>query len=136
MNSHQKRAWFMVGTGIAVLVGYVILLPFVGPNRAFAATGVFGITGFTPLIGRKERSDERDKAILRRAVMAGGLASYLTFVASLMVAWGVVFGWYQRTQVSVDVLPQIVMLGACAFFLTQGVSVLLLYRRHVEGDGA
>jgi hypothetical protein len=136
MNAHQKRAWFMVGVGIAALVGYVALLPFVGAVRACAALGLFGIGGFTPLIGRKERSDERDRVIQRRAALAGGMVSYGFFIVALMAGWALMRGWYHSEVIAIDVLPLITCVGGIVCFLTQSVTVLVLYGRRVEADGA
>ena len=63
MNAEQKRAWLAVGSGIACVVGYLVLLPFLGPYGATGAIGVFGVNGLAPLIGRGEQADERDRSI-------------------------------------------------------------------------
>lgn len=136
MNAEQKRAWLAVGTGIACLIGYLALLPFLGPRVAFAAFGLFGINGFAPLIGRREKMDERDASIARRATLAGGMASYLAFVLGCMAVWFVAFAWHRQEQVSVHLFPTITIAGAVVFYFFRGLTMLALYRRHMEADHA
>ena len=136
MNAEQKRAWLGVATMTACVVGYFVLLPLLGPWPAMAAFGVYGINGFAGLIGRKERVDERDKAIARRATLAGAMMSYLAFILGCMGTWTFVWDVQSRESVSVHVLPSITMLGAIVFFFARSVAVLVLYGRHVEADHA
>jgi hypothetical protein len=136
MNAEQKRAWLGVITMTACVVGFLVLLPFVGPSVASAAFGFYGINGFACFIGPKERADERDKSINRRATLGGAMASYLAFILGCMGSWN--FMWYVQgnEMVSVHVLPMITMFGAIVFFFVRSVAILVLYGRHVEADGA
>ena len=131
MNAEQKRAWLGVATMIACVVGYLVLLPFFGPAVAFAFSG---INGFAGLIGRREQTDERDRNIVRRATLVGGMASYLALVIGCMGTWFVVFVFRGEGQVWVHALPTISILGAIVLIFTRSVAVLLLYGRHVEAD--
>jgi len=134
MNAEQKRAWLAVGSMIACLIGYVALLPFLGPYPARAAFALFAVNGFAPLIGRKEKPDERDAGIARRATLAGGMASYLAFVLGCMGVWFVAFAWHRQDQVSVHLLAHITFLGGIVFYFVRSLTILVLYRRHVEAD--
>ena len=136
MNAEQKRAWLGVATMAACVVGYLVLLPFFGPWAAAGAFGIYGINGFAGLIGRKERPDERDKAIARRATFAGAMASYLAFIIGCMGTWFVVFAFRHEDQVYVHALGAITQLGAIVFFLARSVAILVFYGRHVEADNA
>ncbi|HUT59302.1 MAG TPA: hypothetical protein VNA25_15745 [Phycisphaerae bacterium] len=136
MNAEQKRAWLGVVTMSACVVGYFVLLPLFGPIVATAAFAFYGINGFAGLIGRKEKPDERDKNIARRATLAGAMASYLAFIIGCMGTWFVVFAFKREEQVWVHVLGTITMLGAIVFFFTRSVAILVLYGRHVEADNA
>lgn len=136
MNAEQKRAWLGVVTMSACVAGYVALLPFFGPIVAFGAFGLYGIIGFAGLIGRGQRTDERDKAIARRATLGGAMASYAAFIFGCMGTWFVVFAWQGKQQVWVHVLPTITMIGAIVFFFTRSVAILVLYGRHAEADNA
>jgi len=136
MNAEQKRAWLAVVSAIFCLAGYGLLLPSVGAFRAFAVFALFAVNGFSPLIGRREKSDERDATISRKATLAGGMASYLTFVAGLMAIWGVAYLGYGQEQVSVDLLPMLAILGMIVLFSVRSLVILILYGRHLEGTDA
>jgi hypothetical protein len=136
MNAEQKRAWLGVATMSACVLGYFVLLPFFGPGVAFAAFGFYGINGFAVFIGRKERADERDRSIARRATLGGAMASYMVFILGCMGTWFVVFRWQGRDMVDVHILPMITIMGGIVFFFTRSVAILVLYGRHVEADNA
>ena len=105
-----------------------------GPVVATAAFAFYALTGFTPLIDRNERTDERDRAIARRATLAGAMASYLAFISGCMGTWLAVFAFQHEQHVRIHVLGTITMLGAIVFFFTRSVAVLVLYGRYVEAD--
>ncbi len=134
MNAEQKRAWLAVGSMVACLIGYVALLPFLGPYPATAAFALFGVNGFAGLIGRKEKPDERDVSIARRATLAGGMASYLAFVLGCMGVWFVAFAWHRQEQVSVHLFPTISIAGGIILYFVRSLVILVLYRRHMEAD--
>ena len=136
MNAEQKRAWLGVATMTACVAGYLVLLPFFGPIVATAAFGFYGINGFAGFIGRRERVDERDRSIARRATLGGAMASYMAFVIGCMGTWFFVYAGHREEQVSVHVLGTITMLGGIVFFFTRSVAVLVLYGRDVEADSA
>lgn len=136
MNAEQKRAWLAVATSAACIVGYLVLLPFVGLNGASAAFAFFGLNGLTPFIWRGGKIDERDRAIALRATMIGGMVSYLAFVAGCMGTWIVVYMVQRQELISAHVLATITMLGAIVFLFTRGLAVLVLYGRHVEAGNA
>lgn len=137
MNAEQKRAWVAILCMAACLIGYAVLVSSVGPWKALSAFALFGVAGLTPLIGRKERSDERDRAIARRATLAGAMCSYLGFYAACMGIWIVKYAVARETEVSVHVFPMIAILaGLIPFMFARAVAVLILYNRHVEGEDA
>lgn len=134
MNAEQKRGWVMLISCVVCVVLFVALLPFIGAQGATAAFALMGLNAFGVLIGRGEKVDERDKSILRRAALAGFAASYTTFVLTLMGVWTVAFMRHGHSQISVHVLPDIVVLGFMTAFLVRAVAVLVGYRRHMEAD--
>lgn len=136
MNAEQKRAWVGVATMTACVLGYFVLLPLLGPVAATAAFGFYGINGFAGFIGRRERVDERDKSIARRATLAGAMASYMAFIIGCMGTWFFVYASHRQEQVWVHTLAMITQLGAIVFFFTRSVAILVLYGRHVEADNA
>lgn len=137
MNAEQKRAWLAVGSGIACAIGYLVLVPFVGPWAATAAFALFGLNGFAALIGRGEQVDERDKMIRRRAAHAGALASHLAFILGCMGTWFIAFVWMGRKEIPVHLLGTITVLCSVVVFgFVYSLAVLVLYGRHVEGENA
>lgn len=134
MNAEQKRAWLAVITCAVCVVLFAALAPFVGVHAATAAFGFFGVNGFAVFIGRREKPDERDISILRKATIAGFAASYMIFVLGLMGVWFAAFMFHGRSQVSVHVLPAIVLSGWMTCYLVRAIAVLVGYRRHAEAD--
>jgi hypothetical protein len=118
-------------------IGFVVLLLIFESGRgALAACSIMALGAFTPLIGRGEKLDERDRSIRRRSNVAGGMASYLAFVIGCMGLWFVEFSWYGKDQVSVHLFAAITGLGCLIFITTRSMAVLILYGRHVEADDA
>ena len=136
MNGQQKRAWLILAAAILAGLGYLFLGLAINFQTALAALAILGLVGFTPLIGRGEKWDERDKAINRRAALAAGMASYLAFVLGCMGAWFVVYLGKGEQQVSVHLLPHITMLGGIVLYAVWSITILILYGRHVEPDHA
>lgn len=136
MNAAQKRAWLAVVTGTICVVGYLILIPLLGPKVAMAAFALFGINGLAPLIGRKESTDERDRIIQRRATLGGAMASYMIFVLGCVGTSLIAWAWLGKDQVPVYLLEAICLIGAITLVASHGAIVLALYRRHVEADNA
>jgi len=134
MNAEQKRAWLGVGSGVACVVAYLVILPFLGSQVAGAAFAILGLNGFAPLIGRGEKPDERDMSIVRNATLAGAVASYMTFILGCMGTWFIVFAWHREPQVSVHSLPMITFWAVLVVYLVRSAVILVLYNRHVEAD--
>ena len=137
MNAEQKRAWVAVLCMGACLIGYAVLVPFVGPWKALSAFALFGVVAVTPLIGWKEHTDERDRLIARRATLAGAMCSYLGFYAACMGVWIVKYAIAREATVSVHVFPMIaIVAGLIPFMFARAVAVLILYNRHMEAEDA
>jgi hypothetical protein len=134
MNSIQKQAWLTVTLAAICAVGFGILCPIFGPVPAISAFGLFGITGLGPLFWKKDRIDERDQAIFRRASLIAFATSYLVFVMGCMGTWTIGYCLQNREQISVHLPPLITGAGGIAFFFTQALAVLILYRSRVEAD--
>jgi hypothetical protein len=136
MNAEQRRARFTVVMGVLCLVGFLVLWPVVGVIGATAAFGLFGLAGFTPLMGRRERWDERDHAIARRATIAGAMASYLTFILLDMGTWFVVYAWHGAGTISVHLMGTYSVVGMIVLMTVRGIVQLTLYRGCTEADNA
>lgn len=136
MNAEQKQAWLAVITGIICILGYAALVPFVGFGPATAVMAIYAINGLTPLIWKPGNHDERDIAILQRATLAGGIASYMAFIIGTMGIWAIVFAWHRQNLVSVHALPTLAIFGMIVLFFVRSIVVLVLYGKHVEGGDA
>lgn len=136
MQAEQRRAWFILGVfGLACLAFAVFALTF-GLPGAWGAFGVFGLAGFAFLIRRREKADERDAAINRRAALAAGMISYVAFILGCMGVWFVAFAWQRQEQVSVQWFATITVTGGIVFYLTHSVAILIFYGHHVEAGDA
>ena len=80
--------------------------------------------------------DERDRAIARRATLAGAMCSYEAFIIGCMGTWFFVYAWHRQTQIEVHVLGMITMLGGITFFFSRSVAILVYYGRKTEADNA
>lgn len=134
MNAEEKSAWFVVGVSVAALVTFLILLPIFGFKVALGSFGIFGFAGLTPLFFRKQpgkvASDERDRIIVRKAAVVGGMCSYLVFVAGCMAAWFIKMFRGEAT-IDIEVLPLLVFCGGIVLWLVRSIALLVLYRREV-----
>ena len=113
MNRLQKMAWSVV---IMTLLGLIlsaiavaILYTRVGMPKAiagFSCMGIVGLAGFSPLIFRKDKGafDERDRAIKRRAALAGFAMSYLFVGLACMIPFEILG---PKGVISVHWLPDI-----------------------------
>jgi hypothetical protein len=134
MNAEQKRAWLAVISSVICVVLYVVLAVFVRPDVATCAFAVLAVNGFAVFIGRRERLDERDTTIARRATLLGFAASYLAFVLALTGEWIVMYLVRGNSQVSIHVLPTFVFFGFMIVYFVRAIALLISYRRHSEAD--
>ena len=136
MNAEQKRAWLVLGAFGLACTAFVVWTLTLGLRGAWGTFGIFGLAGFAVLIRRREKMDERDVAINRRAALLAGMASYLTFVICCMTIWFVVFAFQDNKQVSVQMFAAVTVAGGIVFYLVHSVAILVFYGRHVEADDA
>jgi hypothetical protein len=134
MNSLQKQSCLTITMATLSVIAYVALFPFLGYGPAVGAFGLFGIIGVGPLIWKKERLDERDHAIARRAGLISFTFSYLVFVLGCMGAWAVVYLVESRNLVSIHLLALITGAGGFTAFLAHAIATLILYRGTTEAD--
>ncbi|MGO9228764.1 MAG: hypothetical protein ACLQKA_06075 [Bryobacteraceae bacterium] len=134
MNAQQKRAWFVLAVfGITLLVFGAAGLIWGFHPGTFGALGLFGFSGLTPLIARKELTDERDHAIAKRATAIAFGAFWLLFVAGLMLPF---FFKGPQTMIAISALDlsMIVLAAGILVFAIQAVAVLVSYRDGQHGE--
>lgn len=134
MNRHQKIAWFtliMAGFSLGLsVVGFGVAhlafgLPVARACGAFGFVGLFGFTGLSPLLFRREAdqvaADERDFVIRRKAMLAAYTVFWLLFVAGAMVPWCIVG---PNGVITVNYLPWMVFAGMYVVTCVQSVVIL------------
>ncbi|MCL2329805.1 MAG: hypothetical protein FWC56_00715 [Phycisphaerae bacterium] len=136
MNAQQKQAWLVVIVVIVSLVGYLLLLPFVGPKAAGPVFGLLGFAGLGPRIFRRKPIDERDRSIHKEAALVAAGVSYGIFVLGCIGVWLIAFGWLRQEQIAVHLLMLIFVFGAIALVFVHSVTLLILYARHSGGEDA
>ena len=136
MNGEQKRAWFALSLVGLMCICFVMLGLIFSFWVAWASFSIMALGAFTPLIGRAEKLDERDRSIGRRATVVAGMVSYLAFVLGCMGVWFIKFTWQGQGQVSVHLFAVITGLGGTLFYTARSLAVLILYGRHVEAEDA
>ena len=141
MVPEQKRAWLVIGACALALIMLLLLIPLAGGTTAvtivFVAC-VFCWGSGRVLFHKRHRagevaSDERDKAIEAKALVNGGMASYLAVLATCVITWGTYF--YQGKEViSTGSLIRVTQPSIFVFYLTWAVTILVLYGRE-QSDG-
>lgn len=133
MNAEQKVAWFTLVVCLAAISAAGLLHWHYGFPMAFAGFALLGLTGFNPILLRSASAnqavdcDERDRMILRRATVAGGMVSYLIFVLACMGAWFLHFSTGKQ-DIDISILPLIVCLGGIGLLTARSLAILILYR--------
>ncbi len=135
MNRVQKMAWWIaIWISISVVAGctaFGVLYFTVGLPKAFAGFGFLGIAGFGGLgpsvFGKdkgKVQCDERDKAINRRAAVAGFGAAFLITGLACMAPF---FLLGSKATISIVWLPNIFMAAGLTSFFVHSVAILVQY---------
>ena len=141
MVPEQKRAWLVIAACALALIILLVLIPLTGGTTA--VTIVFVACVFCWVLGRslfhkrlrpgEVASDERDKAIETKALVNGGMASYLAVLATCVITWGTYF--YQGKEViSIGSIIRVTQPSLFVFYLTWAVTILVLYGREPK-DG-
>jgi hypothetical protein len=98
---------------------------------------LFGLAGLQPLLYRKRGQkivwDERDTLINQRAVIAAYAVFWLVFTFLPMGTWAVTFYYRGHSQISVHLLPGLVMLGFIVMVTARAVAIVVQYRRQNAG---
>jgi len=151
MTISQKTAWAQLAIFGALVIGWAVLFALNGTifywqdeamkmtfywlcAAAFGALVIMNITA-SILKGRlKAVTDERDKAIFRKATLWATGVSY-SFVAALLLALAITYMESGSETVPVYFPLLIVIVGGVTLILTQAITALLLYGRKVKHEG-
>ncbi|MHC4240034.1 MAG: hypothetical protein ACYSUC_09820 [Planctomycetota bacterium] len=147
MNRWQRNAWlsllfvaplWLIFGQLPVLLIYLEGPAFLHLFSFACATTIGGLSWLFLLFFNKSRKrtgttefDERDQLILTRATLAAYVVLWLYFVSSCIFAW--LFVAPER-QISVNVMPMVVIGGIVVFHFVQGVSTLIQYGRAGKGE--
>ena len=136
MVAEEKRAWLVIGACALALIILLVLIPLTGATRAVTIVFVGCVLAWViarVLFHKRLRAgevarDERDKAIEAKALVNGGMASYLAVLATCALTWGTYF--YQgKDVIPAGSLIRVVQPSLFVFFLAWAVTILILYGR-------
>ena len=142
MNRMQKMAWFLLITASASLLcsllAFAVLYFKFGLPKAyagFACMGLMGVSGFSPLFFRKDKTkvvfDERDQLIQRNAALLGFAAAFLVCGASCMIP---IFVFGPHASISVKWLPNIWMATGMTQVIAYSMAILIQYGRGKKNE--
>ncbi len=152
MSISQKTAWIQLGLFGALVIGWVVLFAVEGTifywrdeamkmtfywlcAAAFAGLVVTNVIAVFIKSATGAVTDERDRAIFRRASLWATGTSY-TVVAALLLALAIYYMNGGREVIPVYFPLFIVIVGGVTLLITQAAVALLLYGRkvnHAEG---
>jgi hypothetical protein len=148
MSMSQKCAWAQLGIFGALVIAWLVLFIDNGSifywqdntfkmtfywlcAAAFAALVIMNISTGILKSRRKEVTDERDRAIFRKASLWATGVSY-TVVAALLLALAITYMNGNSETIPVYFPLFIVIVGGVTLLLTQAITALLLYGRKVD----
>ena len=137
MYRNLFTAWYCLGVLALCLATFLILLPFIGADRARGGFGFLGLLGFLPffwfVVFRKEKNDERDTSFLQRSLTIG-LVNGFAAIFYLNGLFDIIFRFFIGTAIPLDVfwLPSIV--GLIIWTLCSSVMLLLFYHKGEHAD--
>jgi anti-sigma-K factor RskA len=148
MTISQKTIWVQLGIFAALIIGWAALFIVNGTiyywqdgsmkmtfywlcAAAFVALVIMNITASIVKNRSKAITDERDKAIFRRASLWATGTSY-TVVVALLLALAITYMNNRQETVPVYFPLFIVLTGGVTLLLTQAIAALVMYGRKVN----
>jgi hypothetical protein len=148
MSMGQKRFWAQLGIFGALIISWVALFLVNGTafywqdnvmkmtfywfcTAAFATLVIMNVVISIIQKRRREITDERDRAIFRRASLWAAGASY-TVVVALLLALSIFNQSQGEETISVNFPLFIVIIGGVALLLTQAIAALIMYGEKVK----
>ena len=136
MVAEEKRAWLVIGACALAFIMLLVLIPLAGGTTA--ATIVLVMCTLCWALARalfhkrlragEVASDERDKAIETKALVNGGMTSYLAVLVTCVITWGTYF-CQGKEVISTGSFIRVVQPSLFVFFLVYAVTILVLYSR-------
>jgi hypothetical protein len=148
MTISQKTAWAQLGIFGALVIAWLVLFINNGTifywqdntfkmtfywlcTAAFVALVIMNVSASILKSRRKEVTDERDRAIFRKASLWATGVSY-TVVAALLLVLAITYMSDGSENIPVYFPLFIVIIGGVTLLLTQAITALLLYGRKVR----
>ena len=135
MNRVQKIAWYnlIVIFTVIIIVSVVFAvfyhiygLPYA--RGSLGMLGLFGLLGLSAILFRakpgKVDFDERDLLIQRKSTAIAYSVFWILWIAGSMITWAIKGA---ENQISVNILPIMVMLGGLTVILVQSIAILSQY---------
>jgi hypothetical protein len=128
MAEFEKRAWW----NLCVAVGAVVLFAafWIVTRNPAASTGAFGILGLSgmPFFRlRQPASDERDREIDRKSMLAAMSLFWILIVIGV-VGMGVALGWDTLVQVRVWAFSEVIWGGWIVILTAKSAASIRMYR--------
>ena len=135
MNRIQKMAWYNLIVIFAVIiivsVVFAVLYHIYGlpyARGSLGMLGLFGLLGPSAILFRakpgKVDFDERDLLIQRKSTAIAYSVFWVLWIAGSMITWAIKGA---ENQISVNILPIMVMLGGLTVVLVQSIAILSQY---------
>jgi len=127
-------AWYCLGVLALTCTSFLILMPFIGADRAVGSLGFLGLLGFLPIFTatrfsffQKEKYDERDISFLQRALFSGfclGFSAMFAMTGTLAFACQFLLG---RDSVPIEFMWFLSFSGLDIGIFSFSVTLLQLY---------
>jgi hypothetical protein len=128
MAEFEKRAWWNLCVAVGALVLFAAL--WIATRKPLASTGAFGILGLSgmPFFRlRPPASDERDREIDRKSMMAA-MGLFWILIVIGVVGMGVALGWNTRVEVPVFAFSGVIWGGWIVILTAKSVASIRMYR--------
>jgi hypothetical protein len=128
MPEFEKRAWW----NLCVVVGAVLLFAAIWivtrkPNASMGAFGILGLSGMPFFQLRQPASDERDREIDRKSMIAA-MSLFWVLIVIGVVGMGFALGWDTQVQVPVWAFSGLIWGGWIIIVTVKSVSSIRMYR--------
>jgi len=128
MAEFEKRAWWNLCVALGAVVVFAAL--WIVTRKLFASTGAFailGLSGMPFLRLRQPPSDERDREIDRKSMIAA-MSLFWILVVSGAVGVGLALGWDTLVQVPVWAFSVVIWGGWIVILAAKSAASIRMYR--------
>jgi hypothetical protein len=128
MPEFEKRAWWNLCVAVGAVVLFTVLWGVTGKlNGSMAAFGILGLSGVPFFSLRQPVSDERDREIDRKSMLAA-LSIFWVSIVIGSVGMGVALGWDTLVQVPVWAFSAVIWGGWIVILMTKSAASIRMYR--------